>query len=180
MRLTFYTDYALRLLIYLAMAADEAGRRPTIAEIADFYGISRNHLTKVAHHLGRSGHILTVRGKGGGLRLGRPPEAIGLGELIRATEPDFALLPCFAPIGEFCRIQPACGLIAPIQEASQAFFDVLDRYTLADVIKAEARLRALFENPAPLPGKQRPRRGRREGAAGRAGSKTPAASSGPV
>lgn len=167
MRLTFYTDYALRLLIYLALAGDDRARRPTIAEIADFYGISRNHLTKVAHHLGRSGHIITVRGKGGGLRLGRPAEAIGLGELVRTTEPDFAFLPCFAPVSEPCRIQPACGLIAPVREAAQAFFAVLDRYTLADVIGTKDRLRSLIANPAPLfPARHPPRRrGRR--AAGR-------------
>lgn len=174
MRLTFYTDYALRLLIYLALVDEEAGRRPTIAEVASYYGISRNHLTKVAHHLGRSGHIITLRGKGGGLRLGRPPEAIGLGELIRATEPDFAFLPCLAPVSEFCRIQSACGLIAPIQEAARAFFAVLDRYTLADVIKAKDRLRHLLASPAPPVPAHRAARQRTRGRAAdaEAGSKT--------
>ena len=91
MRLTVYTDYALRVLMYLALKED---RLATITEIADSFGISKNHLTKVAHQLGVAGYVETVRGRGGGLRLARPIEAIGLGEVVRYTEPDMAIVAC--------------------------------------------------------------------------------------
>ena len=95
MRLTVYTDYALRMLMYLALKEDELA---TIAEISVSYGISKNHLMKVAHQLGVAGYVETVRGRGGGLRLARRIEAIGLGEVVRFTEPDMAIVPCFKPI----------------------------------------------------------------------------------
>ena len=93
-RLTVYTDYSLRMLMYLAVKGDGLA---TIAEVADAYGISKAHLTKVAHQLGLAGYVETVRGKGGGLRLARPAERIGLGDVVRRTEPDMALVPCFEP-----------------------------------------------------------------------------------
>ena len=92
MRLTVYTDYALRLLMYLALKEDGLA---TIAEIADRYRISRNHLMKVAYELGLAGYVETVRGRGGGLRLAKPPESIWLGDVVRHTEQDMVLVPCF-------------------------------------------------------------------------------------
>src|SRR6185312_572020 len=107
MRLTIYTDYALRILMYLA-AKDEA--KATVSQIADAYGVSRNHLMKVAYELGVAGFIQTVRGRGGGLRLARAPAQIGLGDVVRRTEPDFALVPCFDPVCAGCALTPACRL----------------------------------------------------------------------
>ena len=147
MRLTVYTDYSLRMLIYLATRDDGLS---TIAEVARSYGISEHHLTKVAHQLGRAGYISTQRGKGGGLRLARPAGEIGLGEVVRQTEPDLALVPCFgsaeAPAGAPCPIVPACGLRGVLGEALQAFMAVLDRYTLADLVKRRVELRSLLAN----------------------------------
>ena len=145
MRLTVYTDYSLRMLIYLATKEDGLA---TIAEVARSYGISEHHLTKVAHQLGRAGYISTLRGKGGGLRLARPAGEIGLGEVVRQTEPDMALVPCFgsaeAPAGAPCPIVPACGLRGVLDEALQAFMAVLDRYTLADLVQKRVELRSLL------------------------------------
>ena len=102
-RLTVYTDYALRVLMYLALKED---RLATIAEIAESYDISRNHLMKVAHQLGVAGYVETVRGRGGGLRLAKPIAAIGLGEVVRYTEPDMAIVSCFEPLDAPCVIRP--------------------------------------------------------------------------
>jgi Rrf2 family nitric oxide-sensitive transcriptional repressor len=140
-RLTVYTDYALRLLTYAALSPDGL---ITIGEVAQSYGISRNHLTKVAHQLGVAGYLETVRGKGGGLRLARKPESIGVGEVVRHTEPDMALVPCFEPIDARCRILPACVLEGVLREARSAFLQVLDRHTLADLVAPRARLRGLL------------------------------------
>jgi Rrf2 family nitric oxide-sensitive transcriptional repressor len=107
MRLTVYTDYALRLLMYLAVKNDGLA---TIADVAESYGISKNHLTKVAYQLGVSGYVETVRGRRGGLRLAKPAEAIGLGEVVRHTEPDMALVSCFDPVNAPCAIQRCCVL----------------------------------------------------------------------
>jgi Rrf2 family nitric oxide-sensitive transcriptional repressor len=145
MRLTVYTDYSLRMLIYLGTKEDGLA---TIAEVARSYGISEHHLTKVAHQLGRAGYIVTLRGKGGGLRLARPAEEIGLGDVVRHTEPDMALVPCFGsaedPAGAPCPIVPACGLRGVLGEALQAFMAVLDRYTLADLVRRRVELRSLL------------------------------------
>ncbi len=149
MRLTVYTDYSLRMLIYLGVKEDGLA---TIGEVAERYGISQHHLTKVAHQLGLAGFIATVRGKGGGLRLARPAAQIGLGEVVRRTEPDMALVPCFsspeAPAGAACPIVPACGLRGVLDEARQAFMAVLDRYTLADLMLQRTGLQALLALPA--------------------------------
>lgn len=141
MRLTIYTDYSLRLLMYLAV---KGGSLATIGEVADAYGIAKNHLTKVAHQLGLAGYVETVRGKGGGLRLAKPAQAIGLGEVVRRAEPDTALVPCFEPVCAPCPIVPACGLRGALHEARQAFLAVLDRYTLADLVGRRTELRALL------------------------------------
>jgi len=140
-RLTIYTDYALRLLMYLALKDDGLA---TIAEIADSYGISKNHLMKVAHQLGVGGYVGTVRGRGGGLRLAKSAEKIGLGEIVRRTEPDMALVPCFKPIDGPCPIRSSCVLRHALDKARQAFIDVLDGYSLGDLVRARTPLRALL------------------------------------
>jgi Rrf2 family nitric oxide-sensitive transcriptional repressor len=133
MRLTRFTDYALRTLIHLGV---QDPRQGSIAEIATAYGISENHLVKVVHHLGRMGLVRTTRGRGGGLRLGKPATEIRIGDLVRATEEDLALVPCFA--GSHCAITPACRLKGVLREALAAFLAVLDRHTLADLLEPGA------------------------------------------
>jgi len=140
-RLTVYTDFSLRLLMFLALRSD---RLATIAEIAKAYGVSRNHLMKVAHQLGLAGYVETVRGKGGGLRLAREPKDIVLGEVVRHAEPDMALVPCFDPVGASCAILPCCRLIHALAGARRAFLTALDQHTLADLVRPRARLRRLL------------------------------------
>ena len=141
MRLTVYTDFSLRLLMYLAVKPDGVS---TIGEVAEAYDIPKNHLTKVAHQLGLAGTITTVRGKGGGLRLGRPANQIVVGAVVRSTEPDMALVPCFEPVCARCPIVPACGLRGALHQARSAFLRVLDGYTLADIAGNTAELQALL------------------------------------
>lgn len=142
MRLTVYTDYSLRVLIFAALHPE---RVVTIDEIAHCYAISRNHLTKVVHRLGLRGYLDTVRGKGGGLRLALPPARICIGEVVRATEEDLALVECFRPAENRCRITPACTLRSILQEAIEAFLDVLDGYTLAELITNRGDLLGLLD-----------------------------------
>ena len=137
MRLTVQTDYSLRLLIYLAA---KRGHRATVDEGAVAYGISREHVAKVVHRLGLEGYVETVRGRGGGLRLGRPSEAINIGALVRRVEPDFALVPCMAPVNAPCRIGQCCVLRQAMQRAQDAFLATLDGYTLADFARPRAAL----------------------------------------
>jgi Rrf2 family transcriptional regulator, nitric oxide-sensitive transcriptional repressor len=141
MRLTVYTDYALRMLMYLALKEDQLA---TIAEIAESYDISKNHLMKVAHQLGVAGYVETVRGRGGGLRLAKPIQAIVLGEVVRYTEPDMAIVPCFEPVNAHCAIQPCCVLRRALKKARDAFVEVLDGYTLSDLVQPQARLTSLL------------------------------------
>jgi Rrf2 family nitric oxide-sensitive transcriptional repressor len=141
LRLTLYTDYALRLLMYLAVK--ESGLA-TISEVAASYGISKNHLMKVAHELGLAGYVATVRGRSGGLRLAKPVEAIGLGDVVRRTEPDMALVQCFEPIDAPCTIRSCCVLRRALDKAGAAFLAVLDSYSLADLVKPHAPLRSLL------------------------------------
>jgi Rrf2 family nitric oxide-sensitive transcriptional repressor len=129
MRLTRFTDYGLRSLIFLALKPDALG---SIAEIALAYGVSESHMTKVIHALGRAGLIETLRGRRGGIRLARPAAAIGLGEVVRATEPEMALVECQG--GGPCVIDGACRLHGIMDEAVAALFAVLDRYTVADLV----------------------------------------------
>jgi len=130
MRLTFYSDYSLRLLMYAALEPD---RLITIQDVARAYGISKNHLTKVAFDLGRAGFVETVRGRGGGLRLARKPEEIGLGDVLRVTERQSALVECFKPETNACVISGPCRLKGVLNRALKAWFAVLDEYTLADL-----------------------------------------------
>lgn len=132
MRLTTFSDYTFRVLIYLGAVP---GGLATIEAIASAYGISSNHLMKVVHHLARLGYIETVRGKGGGMRLARPPEKINVGDVLRATEDSFALVECQQEGDSECRIERACVLKHALEEAVGAFLGVLDGYTLADLVK---------------------------------------------
>lgn len=136
MQLTRYSDLSLRVLIYLAVRREGLA---TIDELASAYGISRAHLTKVVHQLGRGGFLETVRGRGGGFRLAREPEDIRVGEVIRYSEDKLDLVECFDPVRNRCCIAPACGLRGVLEEALGAFLETLDRYTLADLV---ARRRA--------------------------------------
>jgi Rrf2 family transcriptional regulator, nitric oxide-sensitive transcriptional repressor len=129
MRLTNFSDYALRLLMFAA-AQD---RQITIEEAALVFDISRNHLMKIATVLTRSGYLKAIRGRSGGLILGKRPDKIRLGDVVRATEPDFALVECFSSSDQ-CVITRRCGLKGVIHEALDAFTATLDRYTLADVM----------------------------------------------
>lgn len=130
MRLTTMSDYALRLLMY---AAQQPERLCTIAEVAQAYAISEAHLMKVTHQLALGGWLVTVRGKGGGLRLARRPEEINLGAVVRSIEPDFSLVECFAS-GSTCTLTGQCRLTGVLQSALQGFMDGLDRHTLADIL----------------------------------------------
>jgi Rrf2 family nitric oxide-sensitive transcriptional repressor len=147
MRLTAHTDYALRTLMYLAVRPERAA---TIAEIAATYSISEAHLTKIVHQLGLTGEIATTRGRGGGLRLGKPAASIDLGAVVRRTEPDMNLVACFGEAGR-CPIDEACVLSAALREALDAFLAVLDRYTLADLVAPGQRLAALLRLDPPSP-----------------------------
>lgn len=130
MQLTQFTDYSLRVLIYLA-GLPETGQA-TISEIADFHKISRNHLIKVVNKLATGGFIQTTRGKGGGLKLGRPAHTVGIGEVVRVTEANMDLVECFNMKSNQCCIAKGCTLKAHLYEARRAFMMVLDKYTLAD------------------------------------------------
>ena len=148
MKLTTFTDYSLRVLIYLAVRPQQ---RATIAETAAAFGISQNHLTKVVHFLGRQGWIETVRGKGGGMVLAEPPQQIVIGRVVRATEGEMLAAECFADGDGGCSIAPVCRLRGVLGEAIAAFHAVLDRYTLADIAaNGPEVIRLLFEAiPAP-------------------------------
>lgn len=137
MRLTLMTDYALRVLMY---AAQQPDRLCTIAEVAEAHGISEAHLTKVTHRLALGGWLATVRGKGGGLRLAQPPAAINLGAVVRACEPDFALVECYGADSR-CILTGRCGLAGVLDEALSAFLRSLDGRTLADVLPRRASVR---------------------------------------
>ncbi|QCI96416.1 MULTISPECIES: Rrf2 family transcriptional regulator [unclassified Novosphingobium] len=140
MKLTLFTDYSMRVLLYLGARPD---RLCSIGEVAQAYGISQNHLMKVVNQLARSGDVESVRGRSGGIRLGRPPEEINIGALIRQTEDGFDLVDCGG-----CVVAPACGLTGVLKEALGAFLAVLDRYTLADLLTKRRDLASLFERNA--------------------------------
>ncbi len=131
MRLTRYTDYALRVLMYLG---DQPGRTGTISEIAGRYRISRNHLLKVVHGLARAGYLVTRRGKGGGLQLARPAEQINLGEVVRRMEGSLAVVECMGEDVADCLLDPCCALKGAVSDARAAFLAALDRYTLAALV----------------------------------------------
>lgn len=142
MRLTLQTDYALRMLIYLAI---HQGRPCRVIDVAAEYGISRNHLLKVALKLGRLGYLTTARGRTGGIALGRPPEDISLGEVVRHMEDDFALMECIRRDGGLCVISPVCRLKGVVSKALEAFLAVFDGYTLADLAGNRSALVELLQ-----------------------------------
>ena len=127
MRLTTYTDYALRTLMYLAANRD---RLVTIQDIADAHGIAKNHLTKVVHQLGILGFVESLRGRKGGLRLGKEPAQINIGAVVRSTEPDFYMAECFDPQKSHCHLSSACILKDTLHQATAAYLAVLDGVTL--------------------------------------------------
>ncbi|MGS0892219.1 Rrf2 family transcriptional regulator [Burkholderia stagnalis] len=143
MRLTDYTDYSLRVMLYLAVRGEGLA---TIQEISDAYGISKNHLMKVVQQLGELGWVDTVRGRNGGLRLFPASLRLTVGQVVRATETDFALVGCFAPDGESrdCVIEPQCRLKGVIAAARDAFFAELDRHTLDELAAPASPLVALL------------------------------------
>ena len=142
MRLTTFSDYSLRVLIYLGLRRE---RLVTITDIAEAYGISKNHLMKVVHQLALAGYVETVRGKGGGIRLKKPPAKISLGAVVRTCEQESVLVECFDAESSQCRIESTCVLRGLFHQAMEAFFKTLDHYTLADLLKPEKGLSsALF------------------------------------
>ena len=138
MKLTAFTDYALRTLIYLGLHPDQLS---TIDEICDAYDIPRNHLTKVVHLLGGSGWVQTVRGKGGGLKLAVPAEKVSVGDVVRLTESDFDMVECFNRDNNRCVLSPSCRLKSALRQATDAWFAVLDPLTLADLLGNARNLR---------------------------------------
>jgi len=145
LKLTAFTDYSLRVLIYLATDPD---RRATIAQIAAAYGISEHHLVKVVHFLGQRQWLTNVRGKGGGMELALPPELVRLGDVVRATEGESAIAECFGQDGGNCCLAPNCRLRGVLREAMAAFEAVLDRYTVADLVRNQKELaQVLFFEP---------------------------------
>lgn len=142
MRLTMYTDYSLRVLLYVGVKGrDELS---TVQEISDKYNISKNHLTKVTHELGKMGIIETVRGRGGGIRLKMDPQDINIGKTVRKTEDDFHLVECFNCEINQCVITPVCRLKGVLHEALAAYFKVLDSYTLADFVENNEGLASIL------------------------------------
>jgi Rrf2 family transcriptional regulator, nitric oxide-sensitive transcriptional repressor len=146
MRLTYHTDYGLRLLMLLAA---EPERLHTIAEIARRHGVSRSHLMKVAMTLTKAGIVESLRGRSGGLRLARDPGSIGLGEVVRATEESFDVVECFDSDASTCRLTRACELKGVLHEAVAAFLAVLDRHTLGD-LSGNGRLRRRLSQLVPV------------------------------
>lgn len=141
MRLSVFTDYSLRVLIQAALRHPN---KVTIDEVANAYGISRNHLIKVINELGRAGFLVTQRGRSGGFKLARPAERIYVSEVVKFGEDGQPLVECFDPECNTCIISPACKLKSMIAEAKKAFFEVLGKYTIADVCaRPEALLRHL-------------------------------------
>jgi Rrf2 family transcriptional regulator, nitric oxide-sensitive transcriptional repressor len=142
MKLTGFTDYSMRVFIYLAA---QPKQRATIAEISRSFGVSENHLVKVVHFLGKNGWLANMRGKGGGLELAMPPELVEIGKVVRATEGTCVVAECFSDRDHGCVISGNCRLQGVLGEALDAFYAVLDRYSLADlVVNRQALARILF------------------------------------
>jgi Rrf2 family nitric oxide-sensitive transcriptional repressor len=132
MQLTAHTDYALRVLIYLTINTEKL---VTITELAEYFGISRNHLVKVVHKLGVKGFVQTVRGKGGGIRLSRPAREISVGNVVREVEGHFQMAECFNPKKQGrCALENDCGLIGLLGGAIEQFLQTLDKAVLSDLV----------------------------------------------
>ncbi|MEI7535679.1 MAG: Rrf2 family transcriptional regulator [Comamonadaceae bacterium] len=133
MKLTSWTDYSLRVLMYCAASQGRA-QPVTITEIAQAHQISRSHLTKIVVELSKQGLLATTRGRGGGLRLLKPAKDIALGDVVRQTETDFTMVECFDPAHNDCRLAGHCRLKGVLDQALQSYLKVLDRVTLADLV----------------------------------------------
>ncbi|MFD1029938.1 RrF2 family transcriptional regulator [Metaplanococcus flavidus] len=142
MRLTMYTDFSLRILIYLG--SKEPGTLSTVQEISSAYNVSKNHLMKVTFELGKAGFIRTVRGRNGGIQLADKPENINVGTVVRKMEDDFHLVECFDPEHNRCPITPVCGLRGVLGQALHAYLAVLDGYTLEDLLANRQGLREIL------------------------------------
>ncbi len=136
MRLTAFTDYTLRTLIYLAQHPD---RLVTVQEIAELHSISKSHLTKVVHQLGMSNKVETIRGRHGGLKLNLPPEKINIGDVVRDAESDFHMAECFDGQSNTCSYASACILKGVLSKATASYLSVLDAVTLADLIAQKSK-----------------------------------------
>ena len=156
MRLSDYTDYTLRVLMYCATHRD---RLVTIAEVADSHRVSKNHLMKIVNDLARQGLLETTRGRGGGMRLLKDPAQIRIGDVVRASETDFRLVECFDLETNSCHLVPSCQLRQVIDRALKAYFRELDGATLADIVPAPARAPRVqtVSVPVPKPGSRRAR-----------------------
>ncbi len=144
MRLTRFTDNALRALVFLALDPDDV---PTVGEVARKMGMSEDHLLKVVQRLSQLGYVKTIRGRNGGMRLAKPAVEIVVGEVVRRTEDNMSLVPCFDPTEVNCPISAACGLAPALDEALQAFLTTLDRYTIQDLLGRRSELRQLAQFP---------------------------------
>lgn len=146
MHLTLHADYALRVLLYLAVHPD---RVVSTGEVSEAYGISKHHLVRVVQGLGRHGFVEVRPGRSGGIVLARTPAEISVGQVVRKMEPDFHIVECFDPETNQCPITPACGLIGVLNEATRAFQATLDKYTLEDLLRRSPRkLTNYFLKPA--------------------------------
>lgn len=130
MRLTSFTDYSVRVLVHSTI---KGGELASIREVSELYDISSNHLMKIVHHLGKGGYLKTVRGKNGGFRLGKPPEDIKIGDVIRYTEDDLNIVECFDDEKTTCQLKDNCGFEKIMTQALSAFLEIADNYTLADL-----------------------------------------------
>jgi Rrf2 family nitric oxide-sensitive transcriptional repressor len=142
MRLTLHADYALRVLIYVGVKRDAAA---TIPEIVRHFDISKGHLMKVVHRLGRMGYVETLRGREGGIRLARRPALISVGAVIRDMEPELGVLGCLQGKAGYCRIEECCVLRRALRDATNAFLAVLDGYTLEDLLRPRRALARLLD-----------------------------------
>lgn len=141
MELSRFSDYSLRVLIY---AAAREGEKVTLSELAQAYRISHHHLVKIVHYLGKLGFLSNRRGRSGGILLGKKASDIRVGDVIRKTESHFNLVECFDPTTDTCRISPTCRLKGVLHEACQAFLDVLDHYTIEDLVQSRAPILRLL------------------------------------
>jgi len=144
MQITTFSDYSLRILIYLAVHKN----RVSTDTIANAYGISFHHVAKAAQQLVHMGHVESIRGRFGGISLARPPEEINIGNLLRETESSIGLVECLREDGGACRITPACGLKHILTEAREAFFTTLENYTLTDITRSRLALANLLSETA--------------------------------
>ncbi|ELI8098984.1 nitric oxide-sensing transcriptional repressor NsrR [Yersinia enterocolitica] len=138
MQLTSFTDYGLRALTYMASLSE--GQMTSISQVTEVYGVSRNHMVKIINQLSRVGLVTAVRGKNGGIRLGKPADQIRIGDVVRQLEP-LSLVNCSS---DFCHITPACRLKQVLNQAVQSFLNELDNYTLADMVQDNTPLYKLL------------------------------------